>query len=54
MNPPLEIEKLNISLSLANQCVGALVNDLATTRIRIRELEAQIAALMPKPPAPNP
>lgn len=50
MNPELESEKTAIALSLQQQISNALVNDLAAARIRIRELEAKLAAKTPEPP----
>ena len=48
-NAALELEKNAIALSLQQQVTSALIADLATARLRIRELEAQLEAAKPKP-----
>lgn len=42
-NLAIEAEKQAIALNLQQQVTNALIADLAAARVRIRELEAQLA-----------
>lgn len=51
MNPEIESEKQSIALSYQQQITAALITELATARVEIRRLKAQIEAAKPPPQA---